>query len=91
MSQTLTTPSAAPDARYVEVGSTFDTWTGASCARDTTRSGCIRFDKREKEVGIRNMRNDREEVNTSRNVEQGDMQNELIDSVSWDELNHPNV
>jgi hypothetical protein len=37
------------------------------------------------------MRSDRDEVNTSKNVEQGEMQNELIDSVSWNEFNHPNM
>jgi hypothetical protein len=58
---------------------------GASCAREITRSGCTRTeddDDVSKAEETLNMRSDSDPVNTSKKVEQGEMQSEVIDSVS---------
>lgn len=88
MSQTLTTPSADPDARYVDVGSTLHTWTGASWVFGITRSGWTTFLASGLGwsgwgVGSVKIRRASDPEKTRRYFEQGDTARELIGSVSF--------
>jgi hypothetical protein len=82
MSHTLTTPSADPEAKYDEVGSALQTWTGASWARATTRMGWIIFPEVPDDVGISYIRRDREDVNTSRCADDDGTHRDVIGCVS---------
>lgn len=68
----------------MDVGSVRHTWTGASCARGTTRTGWVVFDDGESVSDGRSyIRRESEEVKRRRRDEEGGIHMAVIDSVSY--------